>query len=449
MSKRRWLKKVALSLLLSLTGSLAPGAAQSPMPAESAPAPTPIQAHKPALLDLPGCLSLTEQRQPRLAAARASLGAAEDGKRAVDNIHTPPLVGRELPIRRKQASLGVSAATAAVDVAEHDAIYAVTRNYFTVLYSREQKKVADGVVGRLTATYETAKKQLDAGAADVTSDDVNRTLTYLRLAESKQVQAAKGVQRALVALREAIALDPCWDLDVRGDTLPMPTAVPNRCEVVSLAVARRGELGQASLFAEIAGLEVEAQGTTTHRRMQTFAAGSDIHSRQVPQEIHNSEYRPGGVPPEYPTLLAGSREERMKHAESLHARAATVVDTTRNLIVLETEDAFLRWEEAKGEADKAREAADAGDKLAEGLRKGRLGGQKVTIEALVNGYVLASQARSQYNEYLYRQILALADLERATAGGFCAGLVADLAAPVKAPEKKPGDKGPFDVNAHR
>ena len=41
--------------------------------------------------------------------------------------------------------------------------------------------------------------------------------------------------------------------------------------------------------------------------------------------------------------------------------------------------------------------------------------------------VLAAQARSQYNEFLYRQILALADLERVTAGGFCPGLVEGVA----------------------
>ena len=47
---------------------------------------------------------------------------------------------------------------------------------------------------------------------------------------------------------------------------------------------------------------------------------------------------------------------------------------------------------------------------------------KAKLEGLVNARVLASQARAQYNEFLYREILALADLERVTAGGFCAGL---------------------------
>lgn len=436
--------RLALSLLLSLSVPLACGAAQPPSMQEQPIAPHPVPVTTSRTLTLAECLELALQRQPRVGAARASLAAAEDGSRALDTLHVPPLLGRELPLRRKQSSLGVSAAAAAVDQAERATVYAVTRTYFTVLYAREQERVAAGVVGRLSATYNAASKQVEQGAAGVTTDDVNRTLVYLRLAEAKQVQAAQGVKRALVALREAVGLGPACALEVVGDRLPTPQAMPNREEIVAWALARRGELIQANVFAEVACLEVEAQGSSPLKRMQTFAAGSDIHSRQVPQEISNSEYRPGGVPPEYPTLLAGVREERMKHAQSLYQRAGSVVETTRNLITLEAEDAFLRWEEAAGEAARALQAAEAGDKLAESLRTASITGQKVTTEALVNGSVLASQARSQYNEYLYRQILALADLERVTAGGFCAGLVGATAAPVKkAPEKKPEDKDPF------
>ena len=138
-----------------------------------------------------------------------------------------------------------------------------------------------------------------------------------------------------------------------------------------------------------------------------------------------------------PTLLAGSRPERVKHAQDLNARAVAGVEEARNLIALEAEDAFLRWEEASGEAAKAREAAETAEQLAEDLRKDFTTGQKVKLDEVLTAQVLAGQARSQYNEYLYRQLLALADLERATAGGFCAGLVELLAAPPP-PEKKPG-----------
>jgi hypothetical protein len=130
-----------------------------------------------------------------------------------------------------------------------------------------------------------------------------------------------------------------------------------------------------------------------------------------------------------PTLLAGPRPERVKHAQSLGARAESVVEVTRNLIGLEAEDAFLRWEEAAQQVPPAREAAEAGDKLAEDLSRDFTAGLRVKVEEVVNARVLASQARAQYHEYLYREILALADLERVTAGAFCAGLVEAAAPP--------------------
>ncbi|MBI1918460.1 MAG: TolC family protein [Planctomycetes bacterium] len=372
---------------------------------------------------LPESLHLALQRHPRLAAQQASLASAQDASRALDALKIPTLLDRELPVRRQQAALGVTAASAGLERVEQDTVYAVTRTWFTVLYAREQERVARGVVDRLSATYDAAQKQLKAGARDVTATDVNRTLVYLRLAETRQVQAAEGVQRALVALREAIGLGPEVRVDVPAGPLPEPQARPDRTEVVAQAQARRGDLVQANTFADIVCLEVDAQATSLLKRMETFAAGADIHSRPVPQEMYNNEYRPGAVAPEMPTLLAGSRHERMKRARDLHARAVAVVDVTRNLIVLEAEDAFLRWEEASREVPKAREAAETGAKLADDLSKDFAAGLRVRVEEVVNARVLASQARAQYNEFLYREILALADLERVTAGGFCAGLI--------------------------
>jgi outer membrane protein TolC len=164
--------------------------------------------------------------------------------------------------------------------------------------------------------------------------------------------------------------------------------------------------------------------------METFAAGSDIHSTQVPQKQQNGEYRPGAVPPEMPTLLVGARSERVSRAESLHARAQAVVDATRNLVALEAEDAFLRWEDSALQAKEAKEAAETAESLARDLNKDFTARQKVKVDEVVNAWVLASQAQAQYNEALYRQIIALADLERITAGCFSPRL-AELTPPTK------------------
>jgi outer membrane protein TolC len=170
-------------------------------------------------------------------------------------------------------------------------------------------------------------------------------------------------------------------------------------------------------------LEVEAQSSCLHRKKETFAAGSDIHSTPVPPEIPGAEPRPGAIPPEMPTLLVGSRNERMKHALSLNARARAVLDLVHNLIVLETEDALLRWEEVAAQLPEARQAAVDADGLAKRLTDTFTQGGKVKVEDVTNSRVLAAQARASYNEYLYKGIQALIDLERITGGAFCANLV--------------------------
>jgi outer membrane protein TolC len=380
-------------------------------------------------LNLAECLQIALQRQPRIAAARASLAAAEDGRRAVENLRLAAVLLPEIPIRRRQAALGVTASAAGVEQAERETVYAVTRTYLTVLYAREQERITRGVVDRLTATRKVAEQQLEGGARDVTEADVKRTTVYLRLATTKQIQAAQGIKRALASLREAIGLGPEVCLDVPAGQLAAPDVRPCLGEIVTAALARRAEMIQATVFAEVTCLEVQAQGTSGHKRMDTFAAGSDIHANPVPQGVHNSEYRPGAVGPQMPTMLVGARAERVQQAQDLHARASAVVATTRNLISLEAEDAFLRWEETSRQAAEARVAADTGEKLANDLSKDFTARLRVKVDEVVSSRVLAAQAQAQYTEFLYRQLLALADLERITGGGFCAQLVEAIVPP--------------------
>lgn len=339
--------RLVLPSLLCLTASVAqaqPVLRAEPLaqPAQVAAVPTTVVAAAP--LGLAECIQMALQRQPRIAAERANLAAAEDGKQAVDNLCIPTVIDRQLPIRRRQAALGVTAAAAGVDQAEAETVYSVTRTYYTVLFAREQERIIHNVVDRLSALYDAAQEKLKAGDKDISTADVNRALVYLRSAQARRVQAAQGEKRALAALAEAIGLGPDCPIDVPAGRLPDPNLRPTKEEILALALTRRGELVQASIFAQVTCLEVEAQGASMLRRVETFAAGSDIHSKLVPEGVHNNEYRPGGVPPAMPTLLVGSRADRVKHAESLHARAEATLDVTRNLITLEAADGFLRWE---------------------------------------------------------------------------------------------------------
>jgi outer membrane protein TolC len=446
---------VAVLVLHSQLGCLSrPARNQSPIPAPVASSPIGWQgtavvgapAHEvlpgptgSTVLSLEECQRLALAKQPKVNAHRASLAAAQNGKHALDKLRIPASLSGQIPCRRQQAELAIGAAAAGLDRAEREAVYAVTRTYLTVVFAREQERVAKSTVERLNAIKEAAQKALDAGVRDATAADVQRSLVYQRLAETKHIQATQGVERARIALREALGLGPECSVDIPPGNLPDVTTEPSRQAVVSAAVTRRGELLQATLAAQIAELEVGAQGTSIFQQMSTVAAGLDFHSTQVPTGSNGTEYQPGGLLPEMPTLLVGNKHERMKQARDCAARAATLVETARNLVALEAEDAFLRWQEASQQARKAREAADTGDKLADDLRKDLAAGLKVKVEDVIGARVLAAQARGDYNEFHYRELVALADLERATAGGFAAGRLEVVESPekkVELPEKK-------------
>jgi outer membrane protein TolC len=389
---------------------------------ESSRATTQAQA---TTLSLADCLRIAHERQPALQAYQASLAAAESASRGLQNMRLAGLIVREIPVRREQACLGITAAAARLEQAERETDYAVTRTYFSILFARDQRKVANKVWTELNDALENAKRLVKGGAKKPTQNDVERTEVYLRLAELKQEEAETGLNRALAGLREAMGVGPDYAFEIVGDQLPDPKVTVNKQEIISLAISRRAELTQADVFAQNAALEVDAQGKSRRRQFHTFASGADIHANPIPQGSMDDDYKPGAVGPEMPGNFAGKKRDRQDRAENLSARAGSMVEKTRGLIALEAQDAFLKWEQNTKNASRAHEAADKGDKLAERIREDfKALGEAVDYKEVLEAVVLASQARAQYNEAKFKAIVALAALERITGGGFQAGLAA-------------------------
>lgn len=388
------------------------------------------------VLDLAQCLHLAQQ-QPRLVAARASLAAAEAQLHALENLHAIPVLpgGRELPIRRKQAALGVEIARAELARAEQDVAYNVTRTYFTAVYAKKQKKVTATVTRELGLFHGIVRKGVDTGEARAwTKNDVEYIASYLRLAQSRDVEAAVGIDRALAALQEAMGAEPHGCFQLADDTLPYRPLDLCGDEIVNLALTRRPEVAQADTLISVYQLEVDAQCKICGPTAKTFAAGSDIHARMIPPELHNGEYRPGGLAPEMPVILVGKKCDRKERAQVFADRAAAVADKTRNLIVLEAKDVYLRWLEAARRVPLTEDAAKQAEALVRDTREdfeAPAGGKRFKVSDGVTFEVHAAQARSQYNEALFRYVIGLAGLERVTGGGFCAGFSAPSAPPAK------------------
>jgi outer membrane protein TolC len=388
-------------------------------------------------LDLAACRRLALEKQPAVAAARASLAAAVARAEGLEHLHVPTLIARDLPIRRKQAALGVTIAEAGVARAEGDAVYGVTFCYLSALYAIEQQRVADDALKTLQELQDLAKDIVKEGSrTNVTQRDVEQIGIYLLVARGRRAEAVEGEQRARAGLREALGLATDCPVPLLASALPDVIPTVDRCQIVALALARRGELAQASNAAQVFQYEIDAQHAKWLPRSSTFASGSDIHAQAIPTGSYDEVYKPGAIGVEMPTTLNGSRCDRVEQAQAYNARAEAVVDKTRGLIVLDAESAYLRWAEASAKLIEYRKAANEAEALLKELRKSFKAtppDPKVTIDKLLNAGILSSQLRVQVNQTHYQQLLALAALERATAGGFCAGFEAPLF-PSPAPE---------------
>ncbi len=417
---RRWHLRAAILGGLANCVLLAVGIgtlpAQTPTGAPTGDTPPPQ-----ALAD---CLRIALEQQPALVAHRASLAAAQEGYRGVQNLLVPTFLARDLPIRRKQSCLGVTIAYAGLCQAEWETVYAVTRTYFGVVYARQQLRVADDLVNSLRFYQERVRDLVNKGESpkEWTTSTVDKITVYLQLADVRKSEALRGIDRATAALREAMGVGPEMPIEVAEQTLPAPNVTAKREEIVAMALGRRGELVQVVTAALVVDLEIDAQGKSFFRpTAPTFASGADIHARPVPQGYSNREYRPGATGLEMPPNLAGTRSSRIEHARDLSARAAAVVDKTRNLIALEAEDMYYKWEEAARKVPQSDVAEQAGNRLAKNTREDFRAAQRVKIEDILTNEALAAQAAATHNEALYQLVVALADLQRVTAGGFDSG----------------------------
>src|SRR5262249_37711441 len=162
---------------LVMAGLLALG-----LPLSAQPAQAPAGGSGPTPLTLDECIATGMQQQPSLAAARASLSAAQTGSAALNRMILPRLFVPDLPIRRQQGCLGVTIASAKLTQAEWDNRYAITRNFFTVQYINMQRIVVDDTLRNLEASRKKAQTIFDSGDAKVKITKLDLEMLDINLA---------------------------------------------------------------------------------------------------------------------------------------------------------------------------------------------------------------------------------------------------------------------------
>jgi outer membrane protein TolC len=390
------------------------------------PTPTPAQLAELTLptKSLTECMAEAAQHQPTLLAARATLRNAELGQAALCQPGLLVTLTPDLATRREQSARGVAIAQAEVAQTEYDVAYSVTRMYLTAVYAREQEKLTGEVIADLTQFREFIQGAIDGGLRgdNVNPASIQKFTIAIRQVEEQQLEARCGIRRALAGLREAIGDPHCAPFNIAA--LPWKSVGGDlHCQaVITAAISRRGEVQQAALGADLTRLEVDAQASARMRPVfRTFATGADVHAKVLPANDFGKEYRPGAVGIEMPPNLAGKRDVRIARADALAQRGSAVADKARNLIALEAENQYHLWRQATDAVAKQQEALAAAEKLHKFVTD--IEDQNRRIPAYLESLTTLARVKAAYNEAVLQHLVALAGLERATAGGVCAGLI--------------------------
>lgn len=399
-----------------------------PLP-EPAPFPAPAAAPDPVLgapaevatrYTLGEALAIAHSKHPQLTALKASMNAALLKERGLGEVkRTIGFLSPDIEYREKQSDLGLKAAMAEYDQGGHDVTYAVVRCYYTVVYAREQAKVAAGAVEDLEANLEQVKKIVEGkggGVRGVTKDTEDQLALAVAYARSRLLDAESGADRARAALREAMGLEPGCRVDVADEMLPEIKAEIKRETVVAHAITRRGEVLLTQMGADVTRLEVCAQWSRKFGLMAaTFANAADIHSKPIPGPEREPDYKPGAIGPEMPDRFIGRRDTRVAIAEQYAVRAGATAAQARSLVGLEAEVAHARWAEAAAKVKVTKEGAERARAIR--ARQKEAAGAELNRRDVFLNEVSSTQALAKLNEALYDQVIALANLERITAGG--------------------------------
>lgn len=390
-------------------------------PAGQPPGKNGDKADPRPVLSLAECVAIALERQPALRAARESQQASLAGQRGLNNIgRVGQAVSPDLEVRKEQAARGQIAVAADIQKVHNEVVYDVTRLYYTIVYARQQQQIADDIVAQLEVIIKAAKEQLKLPRpGDINQAKIDVMEIGLAKARGLQGRAATGQRQAYAALREVMAVDRNFPFRVQDEGLPlMSVQVPVTAEdVILMALTRRPEMALAAAGVDAFRLEVYAQARIPFRRsVPTLASGSDIHARQIPQGSREENYRPEAIAPEMPVQLVGSKYDRVCRAMAYSQRAEAVYEKARNLIALEAENGFYTLEQAAARVTATRVGYLASQDLKDRVRE-QFAEPNSPKDQLLQGYVAASQGESDYVEAVFQYILALAALERITAGG--------------------------------
>lgn len=375
---------------------------------------------------LPEALELMRVNHPRIQAAEASVRGSEAGLRGVQNLPLFARLSPDIKYRRQQSELGIEVTDAGLRQEIRDTSYGVTRAYYLVIYSQQQRELSEKVTRILQKNIKALELKL--ALKKTPEDEVALQKLKFGLVEAKDKfsLAVTGHERAKALLIEEVGgrkkigviepLDVGFPSYQLGDLLT-PEFIG---DIVEKAADIREEVIKSSKASQILALEVAAQKSARFNpRFRTFASGSDLHYIPIGVQGRGENFAPEAITIEMPSTLVGKKSDRVARAQAFADRGAAVEESTRNLIRLEVRNAFQLLLETRNRFHELNKIAPELRKIIDELHDNPV---KFLNHENAELFEKASRMLGSLNQASFVTMDNIADLERITSGLFSLGL---------------------------
>ncbi len=377
-------------------------------------------------ISLAEALELMNVNHPRIHAAEASLRGSEAGLRGIQNLPLFAKLSPDMKYRKQQSELGIEVSDAGLRQEIRDTSYGVARSYYLVVYSRQQRDLAEQVLDILGKNI--AAIELKLALKKTPEDEVKLQKLKLGLIEAKGKKslAITGYERAKALLREEvggrmkIGLIETMEKDFITYELVGLLTPDFIEEIVEKTVEKREEVIKSSKASQILALEVSAQRSARFNpKFRTFASGSDIHYIPIGVQGRGENFTPEAITVEMPASLVGKKPDRIARAQAFADRGAAVEESTKNLIRLEVRNGFQMLLETRTSFNELHKLEPEVRKIIADLHDNPL---KFLSSDNAELFERATKMLANYNQIKFITMDNLADLERITSGVFSVGL---------------------------
>lgn len=326
----------------------------------------------------------------------------------------------------KSAYLQREAAVLGFERIVADTILAVRTQFYEALFNEQLIKVREASVHLLEEQLETTKRRFEAGT--VPRFDVLRAEVELANARPPLIQARNNLRIAKIKLANLLALDSTqtgpegFPYVLIGELKYVPYD-QGLAESLKIAMEERAELRELEKTMEARQRDVRVAYAGYQPRIELFgqfeSRNRNLGNSKPTGFGETSDLSPdirgssGGVQLSWDIFDGFSTHGRVVQAKAAYAAAKLDLEDARRNIELEVREAQSRLQEARETIESQKKVVEQGEeslRLAQARFKVGAGTQLDVLSA----QTALTEARTNYEEALYRYNVAVANLERAT-----------------------------------